>query len=256
MKKIFVLIFIVSILTSCFSAKQTTTQAPEPRIAARFDYSPPSRVQAGSSGITIAIVKPTYVGKNPEYYVAPFKEMAARMGNDFEELLTAKGFTVRGPFGSRDEMVYNDKLNSNFIIEIGIDINPLYNTKKYPTTKTNWGSLFDKAASATTTTYKTAGEVVLAGNLVINAKSSQYGELIWKKSIALESTSFSYTGSLVWNGPPSMAEELNQDNVVYNTISKELEKFYNKALGIAWQQIDPDEMKVVGDQAKKADKKQ
>jgi hypothetical protein len=60
--------------------------------------------------------------------------MAVNMGNDFEEMLTDKGFTVRDPFGSRDERVYNDKVHSNFVLEIGIDINPQYNRKYSPTT--------------------------------------------------------------------------------------------------------------------------
>jgi hypothetical protein len=47
-----------------------------------------------------------------------------------------------------------------------------------------------------------------------------------------------------------MAEELNKDNQVYNTLSKELEKFYTKTPALAWQQIDPAEMKSVADQAK------
>jgi hypothetical protein len=100
-----------------------------------------------------------------------------------------------------------------------------------------------------------SGEITLSGNLVINAKSAQYGELIWKKNIALDPASFTYTGSINWTGVPTMAEELNKDNQVYNTLSNELEKFYNKALVLAWQQIDPAEMKTVADQAKKADKK-
>jgi hypothetical protein len=245
------------VLAACTSSKPTNTALPPvQRIPARFDYSPPSRSQVASTGITIAIVRPTYVGKNPEYYVAPFNEMAVSMGNDFEEMLTAKGFTVRGPFGSRDLMVYNDKVNSSFILEIGIDINPQYNRKYTSTTKTNWGSLFNKNESAATTSYKMNGEITLAGNLVINAKSAQYGELIWKKNIALEPSSFTYAGYLTWNDVPTMAEELNQDNKVYNAVSQQLEKFYTQALGLAWQQIDPAEMKMVAEQAKQADKKQ
>jgi hypothetical protein len=178
------------------------------------------------------------------------------MGNDFEELLTAKGFTMRGPFGSRDEMVYNDKTNSSFILEIGIDINPQYNRKYTTETKTNWGAVLDKNAPAATYTHHMNGEITLGGNLVINAKSSQYGELIWKKNISLEASSFTYTGTITWTGVPTMAEELNKDNQVYNTLSAELEKFYLKALNLAWQQIDPAEMKTVAEQAKKADKKQ
>jgi hypothetical protein len=251
-----ILIAVVLILLSCAASKQTTvTQPPVQRVPANFDYSPPSRSQVASTGITIAIVKPTYVGKNAEYFVPPFNEMASSMGNDFEELLTAKGFTVRGPFGSRDEMVYNDKVNSSFILEIGIDINPQYARKYTTSTKTNWGSILDKNTPASTTYYHMSGDVILAGNLVINAKSAQYGELIWKKNIALHPASFTYTGSLNWSGTPTLAEELNKDNEVYNTWSKELEKFYTQALSLAWQQIDAVEMKTVADQAKKADKK-
>ncbi len=51
-----------------------------------------------------------------------------------------------------------------------------------------------------------------------------------------------------------MSEELNKDNKVYNTLSSESEKYYDKTLNLAWQQIDPEEMKTVADQAKKADK--
>ncbi len=252
------LIFLCNLLLiGCTSTKNTTSIAPLiQRIPAKFDYKPPSRAQAGTTNITIAIVKPTYVGKNPEYFVPPFNEMAQSMGNDFEELLTAKGFTMRGPFGSRDEMVYNDKLNSHFVLEIGIELNPQYNRKYRSRTKTNWGGILNASAQPSTTYYTMNGEITLAGNLVINAKSSQYGELIWKKNIALEPASFLYTGLINWTGGlPTMAEELNKDNQVYNTLSGELEKYYTKALSLAWQQIDPEEMKTVAEQAKKADKK-
>lgn len=256
MKRLTVLFIAAAMLSGCGSSRNTTASAPPvQRVPARFDFSPPSRAQAGTTGITIAIVKPTYVGKNPEYFVPPFNEMASSMGNDFEELLTAKGFTMRGPFGSRDEMVYNDKVNSNFILEIGIELNPQYNRKTITSSKTNWAGILNPGAPATTYTQHMTGEITLGGTLVINAKSAQYGELIWKKNIALDATSFTYTGSVTWNGIPTMAEELNKDNQVYNTVSAELEKFYLKALNLAWQQIDPTEMKTVAEQAKKADKK-
>lgn len=247
---------LIILLHSCSSSKTNSASAPAvQRIPAKFDFSPPSRAQVGATTITIAIVKPTYVGKNAEYYVAPFNEMAQSMGNDFEELLTAKGFTMRGPFNSRDEMVYNDKVNSSFVLEIGIELNPQYNRKSISSTKTNWGGILLSNSPSTITTKRMTGEITLGGNLVINAKSAQYGELIWKKNIALQPASFTYNGSLVWDGSPSMAEELNKDNVVYNTLADELEKFYIKALNLAWQQIDPAEMKSVAEQAKKADKK-
>lgn len=259
MKKGFnLLVLFFFLFAGCFAPKQAPTTATPlvQRIPARFDFSPPSRVQAGATNITIAMVKPSYVGKNPEYFVPPFNEMATNMASDFDELLTAKGFTIRGPFGSRDEMTYNDKINSGFILEIGIELNPQYN-RKYSTTAhpPSFADLMLNKNAPTTYTNKMYGQVTLGGNLVIKAKSAQYGELLWTKSIALESASFSCPGQLTWNGIPNIHEELNKDDLVYNTLTRELEKLYAKALGLAWQQIDPSEMKTVAEQGKKADKR-
>lgn len=83
--------------------------ATETRVPARFDFSPPSKADVGATGITIALIKPSFINNNPYAYVDPIGEMATSMANDFNELLTAKGFKIRGPFQSRDAMTYSDK---------------------------------------------------------------------------------------------------------------------------------------------------
>lgn len=254
MKNLILFFTVLSIFVSSCGSTKTAPPIVQ-RVPAKFDFSPPSRSQVGSANIIIAMVKPTYVGANPEYFVNPFNEMAMRMSTDFDELLTAKGVSIRGPYGSRDEMTYNDKMSSSFILEIGIELNPQYNRKsnsKYNSPSFAAILLTDASGSYT---YSITGEITLAGNLVIKAKSAQFGELLWTKSIALESSSFNYTGQEVWGSVPSMAEELNKDNLVYNKVSIELEKIYMKALNLAWQQIDVEEMKTIAVQAKKADKR-
>lgn len=244
MKKI--LFYLLPILAaSCFSTKAPVSN--NVRVPAKFDFSPPSRMQAGVTSLTIALIRPVYITQNPEYYVAPFPEMSASMGHDFEELLTAKGFTIRGPFRSRDEMVYNDKKSCDFAFIAEIDLKSSYN-RKY---KYDPGLGVIVPAS-----YRMSGEITLGGNLVITASSPQYGEKLWKKNIALDPSTFTYTGSLKWNVVPNVAEELRQDNQFYNTLSRELEKFYTKAMALAWQQIEAEEMKTVASQAKKADQRQ
>src|SRR4051812_31123710 len=112
------------LLVSCTSTKLVTTITE--RALAKFDFSPPSRAQVGARNITIALLIPHFVDRNysdAEYLAPPYNDMATSMAADFEELLTAKGFTIRGPFNSRDEMVYNEKINSNFALEITIDLN-------------------------------------------------------------------------------------------------------------------------------------
>ncbi len=244
MLKSLLLVSVFAVVSGCFSSKTATSAVP--RVPAKFDFSPPSRTEAGATAMTIALIRPIYITENAEYYVAPFPEMSSSMGNDFEEMLTAKGFKIRGPFRSRDEMVYNDKQSCDFAFIAEIDLQPTYN-RKY---KYNSGMGAIIAAS-----YNMTGEITLGGNLVLTASSPQYGEKIWKKNIALDKSTFTYTGSLKWDAVPSVAEELKQDNTFYNLLSRELEKFYSKAMQLAWQQIDANEMKSVADQAKKADKR-
>ena len=242
--KIFIVCVAIVALIGCFSSKKSTESVT--RIPVKFDFSPPSRQVPGASAMTIALIKPVFVTENAEYYVQPFPEMSTSMANDFEELLTAKGFKIRGPFRSRDEMVYNDKQSCDFAFMVEIDLQPNYNRKyKYD------AGLGVIIASS----YRMSGEITLGGNLVITAMSPQYGEKIWKKNIALDKASFTYSGSVKWTDMPTVANELKEDNEFYNKFSHELELFYNKSLNLAWQQIDVAEMKTIGEQAKKADKR-
>src|SRR5688500_13967741 len=122
------LYFALSLLVcSCFTPKAPVANTS--RNPVKFDFSPPSRTAAGATAMTIALISPIYIAQNPEYYVAPFNEMSTSMKNDFEEMLTAKGFKIRGPFRSRDEMVYNDKQSTDFAFIVEIDLNPTYSRK-------------------------------------------------------------------------------------------------------------------------------
>lgn len=238
-------------LYGCFSARNLTTETQKEQVS--FDFTPPLEAPIGSANMTIAIVKPVFVSKNVEYLVSPFPEMATSLGNDFEELLTAKGFTIRGPFNSRDEMVFNEKINSSFILEIQIDLNPQYTVELIRHSKTTMANLLLATEPLAYISYSTKGEITFGGNLLLTALSPQYGEKIWKKNIALEETAFSYEGEKKYEGRPDMADQLISDNKVYNTVSNELEAFYNYALDLVWKQIDPEEMKIVTKQAKEAD---
>lgn len=247
MRKLFFILIISITLLSCFTAKAPTSSSRTP---ANFDFSPPNRAQAGSSLITIALVKPRFIdsdGTQLQYFAPPFNDMAISMANDFEELLSAKGFTMRGPFGSRDEMVYNDKLNSSFALEVNIDLSSSQFNRRHKYDP-GLGVIINPG-------YKMFGDIILGGNLTITASSPQYGEKIWKKNIPLEKLSFSYTGSMKWSVMPNLAQELKEDNIVYNAFARQLEKYYTQAMNLAWQQIESQEMKVVATEAKKADKK-
>jgi hypothetical protein len=102
-----------------------------------------------------------------------------------------------------------------FVLEISIELNPQYDRKFVTSTKANWARLLNPNSPAIISSEGVNEEITLPGNLVINSKSSKYGELIWKKNIALNPSSFSYAGSLTWTGIPTMADELIKENLVY-----------------------------------------
>jgi hypothetical protein len=246
-----ILFFVLALLLlSCTAIKQTANNSVQ-RVPPKFDFSPISRAEAGAAGLTIALVNPSYVQVNAsENLISPYSDMATKMAQDFQELLTAKGFTIRGPFGSRDEMTFSDKTNSNIAFSVSIDLQREYN-RKY-NEKASFGALISKQLS---NSYKMKGEIVFRPTLVITAYSPQYGELLWKKNITLKPAIFNYTGTKSYDDVPEWATELKEDNTVYNLVSEELDKIYKESMALAWQQIDVAEMKTVAEQARKADKK-
>jgi hypothetical protein len=249
MKRVSLFFIACLILISCTAPRQATSSIQ--RLPPKFDFSPPSRVQSGEANLTIALVNPSYVQQNAaENLISPYSDMASKMAQDFQEMLTAKGFTIRGPFGSRDEMTFSDKTNSDIAFTVSISLEREYN-RKY-NEKATFGSLLSSQLGSSITM---KAEIVFRPSLVISAYSPQYGELLWKKNITLKPSVFSYAGTTKYTEVPTWAEELKRDNSVYNIVSEELDKIYKEAMVLAWQQIDVAEMKTVATQAKKADKK-
>jgi hypothetical protein len=58
------------------------------------------------------------------------------------------------------------------------------------------------------------------------------------------------------DGIPTVADELKQDNEFITLWHASSKKFYDRAMNLAWQQIEPAEMKTIAEQAKKADRRQ
>ena len=82
---------------------------PEPpRAIITFDYSP-LETTPGSANLTFAVVGAEIVGGRRGTPIPLFKTFASNMTKDFAEILTARGFSVKGPFQNYDIMTYTDK---------------------------------------------------------------------------------------------------------------------------------------------------
>ncbi len=229
----------------CFSANaQKSKSSSLPRYSPKYSYEPPKRDSVASANVTIALMKPIFLlgdynGNNEE----PYTKFSSKMVNDIEALLSAKGYKVRGPFSSRDEMVFNDKQNSDFTLEISID----YNAE----VQRNWKSYYSIIGSYFTYGVKN-GNVNITASVIMTAKSNFTGEKLWKKNLDLGAKSFSYTGSVRWDTEDlTFRRELTEDNNFWNPYTKELEIVYGEALTKLWNQFDVNEMKSIANEAKK-----
>ena len=179
------------------------------------------------------------------------------MASDFEELLTAKGMTIRGPFTQVGEMLYNDKQNSDFILEMEIDFD--FSGVKRTTTrnveKPSFGELLVDANTPTTISYTYKGSGSFTSTLVLVAKSSNFQEKLWKKNITLPETPFNYTGSRRWSEHVSFFSELNRDNVVYNAFARALMAQYESIFQLIEKQIEVEELNSVKLEAHEVDRK-
>ena len=250
MKKISLrlLLLLLFTLSSFFVSAQKSKSSSEPRYSPKYSYEPPKRESVASADIIIALMKPMFLlgdynGNNEE----PYTKFSSKMVNDIEALLTAKGYKVRGPFSSRDEMVFNDKQNSDFTLEISID----YNAE----VQRNWKSHFSIIGSYFTYSVK-SGNVNITASVVMTAISNFTGEKLWKKNLDLGAKSFSYTGSTRWDSQSiTFRRELTEDNNFWNPYTKQLETVYGEALSTLWKQFDVNEMKYVAKEANKEKEK-
>lgn len=256
-KKKFIAITFFAIITTvfmaCTASKQAASATEEQKVVPKFDYSPKVLSKVGSSNITIALVSPTYGDIN--LTMNPFEDMRKSMANDFEELLTSKGFKVRGPFNQVGEMLYNDKQNSDFIFLVDIDLNFKNIDRKVRThTDKSLAGLLLGQPSISVYTY--FGEGTFVCNLTMTATSSKFGEKLWKKNITLPPIAFKYVGTKVWDSnSATLYDEVRQDNKVYNEVARVLEKQYNAVLDLVERQIEVQEMKTIATEAHKVDQK-
>ena len=191
-------------------------------------------------------MRPIFIDRNIKVAGSPWSEFSKSMGNDLEELITAKGFIIRGDvFNSYDDMVYSDKANSDLIITAEIDFHANDDRK----TK----SVF---VLSSTPAFKVAeGNVGITVSVILTAISPVTKQKLWKKNLSLPVRNFTYQGSIRWATAPSVLAEMNEDVNLWNPMCKDLEDIYQESMNTIWKQFDPSELKSIAIESKKADGK-
>lgn len=207
------------------------------RYIPKFGYDPKTRTQVANTGITIAVVTPYFEGRNDDAFVTVLQNFKSVMGSELEELLIAKGYKVRGPFSTRDEMIYEDKRQADFTLVVAIqwDAKEVRNIKKI----FGPGGWKDKK-----------GQLRITNGLDVIAVSNFTGEKLWKKHFTLNPQEFTWTGSVDLKVQDvTFWKEYDLDNNLAEPLGKALESSYNQYMEILWNQFEINEITNIVKQA-------
>lgn len=241
MKKQITLFISLAILLSCGSVNQVST----PKYNPTFGYTPEKRNEVSEKSLTVAIIDPVFSNGKTNLLVEPYTSFVRNMADDFEETLNANGFKIKGPFKSRDEMVYTDKLNTDFAIEIDVEL--VSEAGDFGPRKLSLAdALMYKNA------YTLGGTFYTKGRITLTATDPIDGEKFWKKTVDIDRRPVTVNGKMKFTGLVSgLTDQMMLSDVeIYNPVAKNLEAYYADAMNSISKQIDPREMEQVSKQIK------
>jgi len=116
----FTLMVSVLVLGGCASTKR---EPLESKVVPKVDFQPPTTSPVDTNSVAFCLINPEFPNEWKEvipYY--PFDKFSKNMAADFEEILSARGFRMRGPFKTFDEITFPDKNQSDLTLMPKIDI--------------------------------------------------------------------------------------------------------------------------------------
>lgn len=231
---LFTAIFAIFLIHGCTPKAATKEEAA---YTPTFDYSPPTSATPASANVTFALVNATYSENQPWANQWPFTDFSKNMALDFQELLAARGFTVKGPFGSYDELAFPDKKGSDLVLQPALEVRfEVVN----PKSKKHVGLLGPD-------TYSLQGDASVGGRVTLSMMESLSKERMWFKSIELPRNTVRWEGSKRYEAQPAGVDF--SDPAISNSVGKVMETYYRTVMEAAWKYLDPEEMKLVKKQA-------
>ncbi len=223
--------------------------APAPagpqRTMPRFDYEPPAEATPASTNITFAVV-----GSEFETPVPLFERFSSNMAGDFVEILTARGFSIRGPFVTYDEMTFPDKENSNLLMYAEVAFHSDTSGLDLIPEATLAGVLSAVTGTNTDTRYRLRGTVRVDGRVTLVVAESLTNEKMWTKSVNIAPISVALEGTHVYPAAPSdLSQVLANEDQFFNDLGRELEGQYQEIMRRTFGYLDPREMTIVDRQA-------
>lgn len=220
-------------------AKQVSVP-PTPIKVPAYDNAPPSAAKAKSAQVVFLVVDPHYQEKFKYSSYKLFSDFSKAMAADFNEAMTAKGYSVRGPYEYYDQAIYSDKKESDLLLQVEIDFD-------INSSNVNWSTVpVYVSGSGRNTIYKNeysySGYYVLSGkiNLVVSEPITK--EKLWAKSIPLKQKQVNIAPLLRAPYQLDYSIAFTRDAGVMNPMIEALEDYYKQIFTTAWNHLDPSEL--------------
>ncbi len=223
----FSLLFYASISGSKEAAKPPTL------VPMKFDYSTPGVGVTKSNDIKFALINPRFVTSFEQSKIDPYKTFANSMGDDFVEMLTARGYPYVGPYNTIDDMVYSEKQTTDLVLEVEVDLqftgNAIKQTSDYEilTSRTNYYYIYN-------------GDMNLSGKITMIFSEPFTKTKVWVKSVSTEPITFFLDSQYKYKSKDIPVT----DPKVWNTLVEILQKIYENVISTSWKYLEPEELKV------------
>ena len=242
---------IMSMVCVVIGACSSRPAPQRPRIEPTFDYEP-IMAGAGRTAITFAVVGNEFEiplidlsQSGPGMtYDSPSIPLLGRfntnMKEDFAEIITARGYTLRGPFETYDEMTFVDKENSDLVLNAKIDFDTISRIKVADWRKREGSAII----------HRLSGQVQMSCRISLIIKESLTNERIWTKSVNISPIAVRVSPSVVYDQVyVTLVDILNRDNEFYTALGRRLDAQYDEILNRTYGYLDPREMAIIGKQA-------
>lgn len=238
-------LLMMTILTGCEVLAKNTA---EPVYVPNFEWAPPEQSAVGSAGVTFIIVNPGYgeVTNDSTWQYSPlyqdqlFVDFAKNLAGDFNELLAARGYTVRGPFAQFDEIPFPDKKGSDLTL--------------YPVITLNLRNTISKNDKNIIAGYDVAGTSNVSYTISFAVRESLSKELMWTKKLEYPAKNYSWDYTQVSGSRyTTLLTEIQTNQIprtALNDLARTLETTYREILTKAWAYLDPEEMRSLKKQAR------
>lgn len=234
---------------SILSAGEKNKEKSVNEFVPNYDFVIPKDFTSEPTDITIGIINPRFLTQEDWVKVSPFTEFKNSMINDFQEMIVARGYRIKGPFSTYDEMTYGDKKSCDMIIVPEIDVNiQVVNLKKKKKTRF-------KDSSKNRKRYRYTGQINLSGKVTITMVESLTKEKVWVKSIQLEnklSDNFRFYKKFGVKEKVPNTVSL-EDQPVKNAFGPVTNELYQEAMKTMFTYLEPEEMlqvKILTDELK------